>query len=210
MSNKWLTNADLLAETEGFLAAIQDQVISTRNYKKYILKQPHIDELCRRCGKELEMIQHITAACEQLAPTEYVKRYDELAKVIHQKLAEAAELSEGKSPYYKYTPASVLENDNFKLYWNRSILTDKTIPFNRPDKTFMNKKTKNTFLIDTDIPNTHNLTKTITDKQNKYQESENVLCAMCYVEAKCSSSDRDHNIIYGSNSKVTITKSKKT
>jgi len=32
---------------------------------------------------------------------------------------------------------------------------------------------------------------------------------MCYVEAKCSSSDPDSNIIYGSNSKVTITKSKK-
>jgi len=33
---------------------------------------------------------------------------------------------------------------------------------------------------------------------------------MCYVEAKCSSIDPDSNIIYGSNSKITITKSKKT
>ena len=66
-----------------------------------------------------------TAACEQLAPTEYVERDDGLAKVIHQKLAEAADLIEDKSPYSKYTPASVLENDNFKLYWDHSILTDK-------------------------------------------------------------------------------------
>jgi hypothetical protein len=35
-SNKWMTNADLFAETECILAAIQDQVILTRNYKKYI------------------------------------------------------------------------------------------------------------------------------------------------------------------------------
>ena len=153
----------MLAETEGFLTAIQDQVISTLNYKKHILKQPDTDELCRRCGKESETIQHITAACEQLAPTKYVKRHDGLAKVIHQKLAEAAELIEDKSPYYKYTPASVLENEIFKLYWNRSILMDKTIPFNRPDITFMNKKT-NTFLIDIAVPNTHNLAKTITNK----------------------------------------------
>jgi len=158
---------DLFTETEGFLTAIQDQVIRTRNYKKYILKQPDTEEL-RRCGKESETIQHITAACEQLAPTEYVKRHDGLAKIIHQKLAEAAELIDDKSPYYKYTPVTVLENENFKLYWNRSILTDKTIHFNRPDKTFTNKKTKNTFLIDTAVPNTHNLTKTITDKQNKH------------------------------------------
>jgi len=160
-SNKWLTNADLFAETEGFLTAIQDQVILTRNYKKYTLKQSDTDESCKKCGKELETIQHITAACEQLAPTEYVKRRDGLAKIIHQKLAEAAEMIDDKSSYYKYTPANVLENENFKLYWNRSILTDKTIPFNRPDVTFMNKKTKNSFLIDTAVPNTHKLARTI-------------------------------------------------
>jgi hypothetical protein len=66
--------------------------------------------MCRRCGKEPETIQHITAACEQLAPTEYIKRHDGVA---------------------------------------------------------------NTFLIDIAIPHTHNLTKTITKKQNKYQELVN-------------------------------------
>jgi hypothetical protein len=78
-SNKWLTNADLFAKREGFLTAIQNQVIPTRNYKKYILKQPNIDEMCRRCGKEPETIQQITAACEQLAPTKYTKRHDGVA-----------------------------------------------------------------------------------------------------------------------------------
>ena len=89
------------------------------------MKQPDTEELCRRCGEELEKIQHVTKACEQLAPTEYVKRHDGLAKIILQKLAEAAGLIDDKSPYFKYTPANVLENENFKLYWNHSILTDK-------------------------------------------------------------------------------------
>ena len=48
------------------LTEIQDQVVLARNYKEYILKQPDTDELCRRCGKESETIQHITEACEQL------------------------------------------------------------------------------------------------------------------------------------------------
>ena len=78
----------------------------------------------------------------------------------------------------KYTPATVLENENFKLYCNRSILTDKTVPLNRSDITFMNKKTKNTFLIYIAVTNTHNLAKTITDKQNKYQDMANEICAM--------------------------------
>jgi hypothetical protein len=106
------------------------------------------------------------------------KEYDGLAIFIHQKLVEIPELIEEKIPYYKYTPANVLENDIFKLYWNRSILTDKTIPFNRRDITFINKKTKNTFLIDIAVPNTHNLAKTMTDKQNKYQELANDICAV--------------------------------
>jgi len=42
----------------------------------------------------------------------------------------------------------------------------------------MNKKTKSNFLIDIVAPNTHNLTKTINDKQNKYQELANEICAM--------------------------------
>jgi hypothetical protein len=94
-------------------------------------------------------------------PTEYVKRHDGVAKVIHQKLAEAAEMI-----------------DNFKLYWNRSIITDKKITSNRPDITFMNKKTKNTLLIDIAVPNTHNLAKTIIDKQNKYQQLAHEIFAM--------------------------------
>ena len=73
------------------------------------MKQPDTDELCRRCGKESETVQHTTAACEQLAPTEYVKKHDRLAKIIHQKLAEATELIDDKSPCYKYTPANVLK-----------------------------------------------------------------------------------------------------
>jgi len=42
----------------------------------------------------------------------------------------------------------------------------------------MNKKTKTTYLIDIAVQNKHNLAKTITDKQNKYQELANEICAM--------------------------------
>ena len=102
----------MFTKTEGFLTAIQDLVILTRNYKKYILKQPDTEELCRRCGKESETIQHSTAACEQLEPTEYVKRHAGLGKIFHQKLAEAAKLIEEKSSCYKYTPAEPHHNTN--------------------------------------------------------------------------------------------------
>jgi hypothetical protein len=86
--------------------------------------------------------------------------------------------------YWRMTIVSCAETAAH-LRTNRSILTDKpqhtygqTNIFNRPDITFMNKKTKNTFLMDIAVPNTHNLAKTITDKQNKYLELTNKICAM--------------------------------
>ena len=42
----------------------------------------------------------------------------------------------------------------------------------------MNKKTKNTLFIDIAVTNTHKLTKTVTDKQNKNRELANEICAM--------------------------------
>ena len=138
--------------------------------KIYIYSEAARHRRAMQMWKKSKTIQYSTAACEQLAPTEYVNRHDGLAKIIHQKLAEA------KNPYYKYTPASVLEKENFKLHWNRNILTDKTTPFNRPDITFMNKKTKNTFLIDIAVPNTHNLTKTINKARTENWQMKYWLC----------------------------------
>ena len=158
------------------------------------MKQPDTEELCRRCGKESETIQHITAACEKLAPTEYVKRHDGLAKIIHQKLAEAAGLIDDKRLYYKYTPANVLENESFKLYWNRSILTDKTVPFNRPDITFMNKNTKNTFLIDIAVPNRHNLAKAITDGDDDDDDNNNNNMEKSVLRARHFKSVVEHSL----------------
>jgi len=60
---------------------------------------------------------------------------------------------------------------------------EKTITFNRPDITFMNKKIKITFFVDIAVPNTHNLAKTKTDKQNNYQELANEICAMWQQKA---------------------------
>jgi len=47
----------------------------------------------------------------------------------------------------------------------------------------MNKKTKNTFLVDIAVQNTHNIVKIMTDTQNKYKELANEICAMWKQEA---------------------------
>ena len=74
------------------------------------------------------------------------------------------------SPHNKYEPHVALENDSCILYWDRSALTDKTVPFNRPDITLVDKTNKQAAFIDIAIPLPHKLQATITEKQRKYQE----------------------------------------
>ncbi|KAG6462064.1 hypothetical protein O3G_MSEX013040 [Manduca sexta] len=171
-SNKWLKLGSLFPETEGFIIAIQDQVINTNNYKKYIVKDPNThNDKCRKCHRHPETIQHITGACPTLTQTDYTHRHNQVVHIIHQKLAIKPKLIPNKlMPYYQYTPKPVLENTNYRMYFDRAILTDKTIHNNRPDITLIDKVKKEIYIIDIAVPNTHNIQKTITEKIHKYTE----------------------------------------
>ena len=153
------------------MCAIQDQVILTKNYLKYIVKDRAVeDDKCRKCMSGSETIQHITAGCPTLAHTEYLHRHNCVAKIIHQELAHNLKLIDSATPYYQYSPEVVLENENHRLYWDRSIITDKTLPANRPDIVWIEKLKRKTWLINIAIPNTNNLQNTITNKLTKYAD----------------------------------------
>ena len=131
-SNAWLTRAGLFPETEGFMLAIQDEVMRTKNYKKHILKDRTVlNDKCRLCGQMTENIQYITSGCVKLAGNDYLHRHDQVAKIIHQKLARKVGLIQDTVPYYKYDPSTILANEEHKIYWNRTLHKDKTVSHNR-------------------------------------------------------------------------------
>jgi hypothetical protein len=121
-SHAWLKKSNIHPETEGFIFAIQDRVINTRNYKKHICGLQSIIDKCRICGTEGETIEHIISSCTVLAQSEYKKRHDIFAKIIHMNLAVKFNLLKDIKPHYIYKPESCLENDNYKLYFNRTVL----------------------------------------------------------------------------------------
>jgi hypothetical protein len=73
-------------------------------------------------------------------------------------------------PHYTYKPESYLENDNYKLYFDRTVLTDIPIQHNRPDIIILNKQQKQAYLLDIAAPNSHNIIQTYNTKINKYLE----------------------------------------
>ncbi|KAL1447477.1 hypothetical protein WDU94_012389 [Cyamophila willieti] len=141
LSNRWLMDGGVFAETEGFMLAIQDEVIATRNYMKHIIKESNAPEdRCRRCGAPGETIDHIISACPTLAQSDYLKRHNNVAKKVHLKLLQHYQIPTETTQYYKYIPEPVIENENIKIYYDRILHTNHTREHNRPDITIVDKK----------------------------------------------------------------------
>ena len=163
----WLRFGDLFGETEGFVFAIMDEVMMTNNYRKYIVKDGTVD-ICRACHRPGESIRHIISGCSSLANGDYLHRHNLVARIIHQQLALKYNLVESEVPYYKYVPDPVLENGNVTLYWDRSIITDRTIVANKPDIVVIDRLERRAMIVDIAVPHDENLVKAERDKKSKY------------------------------------------
>lgn len=91
-------------------------------------------------------------------------------------------LVEQRLPYYKYEPPPVLENGRYKLYWDRPMITDRTIRANRPDIVLFDKVEKKITLLDIAVPLNNNLQATYGMKIDKYNDLANELKSMYHVE----------------------------
>ncbi|KAJ8932533.1 hypothetical protein NQ314_014599 [Rhamnusium bicolor] len=107
-----------------------------------------------------------TCGCPTLAPTSYTRRHDNVAKIIHQALLMQIEPNHTRVPYYQYTSASVTLTETAKLYWNRTVITDKHIPNNRPN--IILTSGSHTYLIDITVPLPENMKKKEREKITKY------------------------------------------
>ncbi|XP_014353042.1 uncharacterized protein LOC106706494 [Latimeria chalumnae] len=154
---------------EGFVLAIQDQVVATNNYWKYILKE-NISDKCCFCGTTTESIQHIVDSCPVLSYSEYLHWHNNVAKIIHQQLTKDNGLLGEETPHFKYQPARILEKDGVKIYWDEPIATDYTVAHNRPDILVLDRKNKQADIIDIAVPNDENVSKTWAEKIRKYQD----------------------------------------
>jgi hypothetical protein len=76
-------------------------------------------------------------------------------------------------------------NSYYKLYYGRSILTDRTIDYNGPDIVILYKKIKKACLIDVAIFNSHNLHSAITEKLHNYTDLKEELIRIWQLKTAC-------------------------
>ena len=81
----WLRNEDLKKEIQGMILTAQGQTLRT-NYGKFRIDHSCVSPKCRMCGGKDETVWHVTGECSKLAETEYKRRHDNVAKIIHRAL----------------------------------------------------------------------------------------------------------------------------
>jgi len=109
--------------------------------------------------------EHVIAQCSSLSESTNHGRHNKVAKIIHQQTAIKNKLLDRNIlQYYRYKPESALESATKIFYWNRSIITDKTVDFNRPHIMLIQRHNKTPLVRDVAFPLTHNLAKTEAEK----------------------------------------------
>ena len=132
--------------------AAQNQSIRTNLVKAKIDKSQG-DSSCRVCRKVDESIDHIVSGCSKLAQKEYKRStwHDNWGKIVHWKLSRKCNFEAGNK-WYEHEPESVLENEDYKIWWDFSIQTDHVIEARRPDLVVVDKKERSCKIIDFAVP----------------------------------------------------------
>ena len=145
----WLRKCDLKIPSEALICSAQEQIIRT-NYVKYHVDKSVDSPFCRMLGETGETISHIVSECSKLAPREYKRRHDSVARMVHQKLCEKLNLKKSEK-WYLHNPQTIRENFNHKLIWDMNIQRGNVIMERRPD-IILNKMEKKATIIYVAIP----------------------------------------------------------
>jgi len=162
-----MTHSGLKGETEGLITAAQDQALNTRYYSKHIIKQGSSDR-CRMCHNQPETVEHIISGCQTLAAEQYLNRHNQVAAQLHLDICKKYGIKVDAKSWYEHKPERVMENDKATILLDSQIITDRHIPFNKPDKVIKDHETNKCLIIDVAIPSDYNIQKKITEKLSKY------------------------------------------
>ena len=109
--------------------AAQDQTQATKAYRVTTLKQQGYKN-SRMLTRGMRLT-HILSESSKLSPTEYKKRHDKVATVVHWELCS---FETAKHWYeHRLRAERVMENRNTKMLWNFNIRTNRVIEARRSD-----------------------------------------------------------------------------
>ncbi|KAM6469092.1 uncharacterized protein PHA67_010839 [Liasis olivaceus] len=137
---QWLRAGKLKKETEGLILAAQDQALRT-NACEARIKKSATDSKCCLCKEDEETVDHLVSCCKTIAQTDYKKRHDKVATMVHWNICKRYHLPASKN-WWDHKTGQVIENEEANMLWDFRIQTDKYLPHNTPDFIIVDKKEK--------------------------------------------------------------------
>ena len=122
LTNRWLKSSGLKSETVGLIAAAQDQALLTKTYRHHIIKvgtDPH----CRLCNRSQETIDHTISGCSELAKTDYIRRQNKVATLLHWNICRQCNV-DTVDKWYEHDPKTVAEKYDITILYDMPIQTD--------------------------------------------------------------------------------------
>ena len=165
LSFEWMKHTGLKGETEGLITAGRDQALNTRYYSKHIIKQGTTD--CRMCHTQPETVEYIISGCQTLAADQYLNRHNQVAAQCHLDIYRYNSIKVEAECWHQHKPEWVMENEKTTILWDSPIITDRHVPYNKPD-IVIQKKSDRCQIIDVAIPSDYNIQKKAMEKRSKY------------------------------------------
>ena len=159
---EWM-NTGLSSHVEGYVAALQEQEISTRATIKRRLKDQTLPVKCRLCNNQDETVFHVLGSCSSLSSNMYTtSRHDAVGKVILQEI-----IDDNHQKFIK-SPPPVTNTTTKEIWWNLQIKTTNKVKYNRPDIIVWDKETQVCSVIEVGVPLDFNVTNRQITKVDKY------------------------------------------
>jgi len=165
---KWMKTTGLKIETEALITAAQEQALNTKSHQARVLKTSK-DARCRLCKTADETVTHILTGCSKIAQTEYMKRHNAVAAVVHKHACQEYGIPTVKQAWL-HKPQAVTETERVKILWDFEIRTDHIIPARRPDMVVIDKEHKIATITDVAVPSDRNIKDKEVEKVQKYQD----------------------------------------
>ena len=131
-----LRTKQMTSHFEGYLGAIQDQEIATKNLKRKrqidSSQQPTMNNKCRLCKSSVENVNHVISSSPKMSVRYYLPlRHDVLTKYVLKAviMKNHPDMKYRESTEYEY----VIKHDDVEYWWNISIKTATKVPHNKPN-----------------------------------------------------------------------------
>ena len=127
---KWLQLRLSSSHVEGYIMAVQEQEIDTKETRKRrekdLEKKKSMDTRCRVRHQHEKSTFHLVCSCPILAPSLYLNsRHNQVARVVYQEIIESSK------PIYN--PPRVATKDQIEIWWDVDVQTVAKVKNNKPD-----------------------------------------------------------------------------